>query len=181
MKLIQRKLQKGMSVQKIASDHFDCWCRYYKAFEQYRLLTTPGRDQTVTPTVVICFGPTGTGKSKWAIDNCPEAYWKPKGNWWCGYTNQKSVVFDEFYGWLPYDLLLRICDRYPLEVETKGGAIQLVATTFVFTTNKHPEKWYKDVYYEAFKRRITLIKVFNTLTDVRDVIDYKSLAWEINF
>lgn len=67
------------------------------------------------------------------------------GNLWLdGYHGQKTIIFDEFYGWIKYDLLLRICDRYPLQLPIKGGFVQCQATTFVFTSNKRrviTDKW----------------------------------------
>jgi hypothetical protein len=67
------------------------------------------------------------------------------------------VIIDEFYGWLPYDLLLRLCDRYPLLLETKGGQVQCSANTVIITSNLNPSQWYKNVYHKALYRRITTI------------------------
>lgn len=52
-------------------------------------------------------------------------------------------MVDEFYGWFSWDFMLRLCDRYPLSVETKGGAVQFVAKKIIFTSNDHPRDWYK--------------------------------------
>ena len=104
--------------------------------------------------IVIC-GPSGTGKSKWALEFDKSAYWKQRSQWWDGYVGQATVVLDEFYGWLPYDTLLRLCDRYPLLVETKGGQTNMSAKTIIITSNKSPSHWYKDVYFPAFKRRVS--------------------------
>jgi len=104
---------------------------------------------------VVIQGPTGTGKSKHCIDEYPGAYWKSRDSWWDGYEAQETVILDEFYGWLPYDTLLRLCDRYPMSVEVKGGKTQFLAKTIVITTNKVPSKWYgPKVYFEALQRRV---------------------------
>lgn len=89
------------------------------------------------------------------MENYPDAYWKQRSQWWDGYMNHEVVVIDEFYGWLPYDTLLRLCDRYPLMVETKGGQVNFCAKTIVITTNGVPNTWYKNVYFPAFARRVT--------------------------
>ena len=65
------------------------------------------------------------------------------------------VIIDEFYGWLPFDLLLRVCDRYPLLVETKGGQTQFVAKVIVITSNSLPSNWYKSAYFPSLVRRVT--------------------------
>lgn len=152
---IKSKLAEGDSgiIECIADDYFDVWCRYYKAFEKYMLMKSKPRNHVTE--VHVLQGPTGTGKSKWAMDNYPKAYWKQRSQWWDGYMNHEVVILDEFYGWLPYDTLLRICDRYPLMVETKGGQVNFVAKVIVITTNSVPNTWYKNVYFPALARRVT--------------------------
>lgn len=110
--------------------------------------------------VIVLQGPTGTGKSKWCMDNYPDAYWKQRGNWWDNYSGEETVIIDEYYGWLPYDFLLRLCDRYPLLVEIKGGQVQFNSKRIIFTTNAVPNTWYKNVYWPAFERRVNEWHVF---------------------
>lgn len=63
---------------------------------------------------------------------------------------------DDFYGWMPYDTLLRLCDRYPLLIETKGGQTIFLAKTIIITSNNTPAQWYKNVNLKAFIRRVDL-------------------------
>lgn len=151
---IQSILSEGdsTSLEKIADEEFDIWVRHYRAFERYLLMKTKPRNHEVE--VHVLQGPTGTGKSKWAQDNYPNAYWKQRSQWWDGYCGHETVIIDEFYGWLPFDLLLRICDRYPLLVETKGGQVQFVAKRIIITTNQLPSQWYRSVYFPSFVRRV---------------------------
>lgn len=149
---VQDAIRNGATDEVIAENYFDLWIKYNKAFMQYRLLHAKPRD--FKTTVILIQGPTGTGKSKYCLENFPGAYWKPRSEWWDGYHAHDSVILDEFYGWLPFDLLLRLCDRYPLNVHVKGGTINFVAKTLVITTNKDPRKWYKGVYFESFQRRV---------------------------
>jgi len=130
------------------------WVRHYRAFEKYMTMKTEPRNHDVE--VHVLYGPTGTGKSRWCMDEYPGAYWKQRSKWWDGYFKHDVVIVDEYYGWLPFDLLLRLCDRYPLLVESKGGQLQFVAKTICFTTNKHPDLWYhSDCYFSALERRVT--------------------------
>lgn len=170
LQAIRQKLVDGSTSEEIADEYFDIWVRYYRAFERYQLIKTPPRTDPVT--VHVLQGPTGTGKSKWALENFEGAYWKQRSNWWCGYMGHKAVVIDEFYGWLPFDLLLRICDRYPMQVETKGGQVQFVATTIVITTNQCPSSWYRSSYFPAFQRRVSFWHVLPLLGEHETFIDY---------
>lgn len=122
--------------------------------------------------VHVLQGPTGTGKSKWAQDFDPKGYWKQRSNWWDGYTKQETVVIDEFYGWLPFDLLLRLCDRYPLLVETKGGQVQFLAKTIIITTNMLPCNWYRNAYFPSFARRVNMWHILPIWGEHKEYIDY---------
>lgn len=155
LNLIKDKIKDGATELDIADNNFGTWVRYYKAFERYRCLITKPR--TTIDKVILCVGPTGTGKSRFCLEQYPNAYWKQRSNWWCGYSGESTVIIDEFYGWLPFDMLLRLCDRYPMRLETKGGQCQCVATTIVITSNNHPDTWYKNSYLSALYRRFTNI------------------------
>lgn len=168
--LLKEAIDMGKSNLELANLDFPLWLQHCKNLDHYRTLISKPRDQPVN--VVVVYGPTGTGKSKYIKDTYPGAYWKQRSNWWDNYQDHETVLVDEFYGWLPYDLLLRICDRYPLLVETKGGQVNFTATTIVFTTNTIPERWYKNVYFKAFVRRVTKWIIMPTWGDKIETDDY---------
>lgn len=143
---IKEKLDSGAPMVEVAQSHFGSWVRYHKSFERYVTLIQQQRSW-VTEAVVF-WGPSGTGKSRRACEMAgPDAYWLPKPNsgraFWDGYVGQEIVVIDEFYGWLPYDFLLRLLDRYPLRVENKGSSVNFVSRKVIFTSNQCPVKWYR--------------------------------------
>jgi len=153
-KLTQLKIliDQGYTEKEIADYDFDTWCRSHRALSAYRLMCVAPRNWEMEVTVI--YGPTGTGKSKFCNDTFPNCYWKQRGKWWDNYAHQDVVCLDEFYGWLQWDVLLRLCDRYPLLVETKGGQIQFASKRIVFTSNTEPSLWYKNTYFDAFVRRV---------------------------
>lgn len=157
---IQGLIANGTTEEEISQDHFYEWCRFRSAFRDYRLLHTKARD--FKSYVIVVQGPTGTGKSRWAAETYPGAYWKSRDNWWCNYQQEDEVVLDEFYGWMSFDFLLRLCDRYPLDVEVKGGKVAFASRTIIITTNKRPDQWYRGVYFPAFIRRVDEWWVFGT-------------------
>ena len=75
---VKRALDEGKSDVNIATDHFEHWVRYRKAFSEYRMLITP--DRTEKTQVWLMVGDPGTGKSKKALTLFPNAYWKPREN-----------------------------------------------------------------------------------------------------
>jgi len=114
-------------------------------------------------TCKVFYGATGTGKTRRAFEELPNAYWKtPTTKFWCGYRGQEHVIVDEFRGVIDIAHLLRWVDRYPVIVETKGSARPLMATTFIFTSNLHPKDWYPTVdstTLEALLRRLEVINL----------------------
>jgi len=146
-------IEDGKSDKALADFDFSVYVSCFRGLNQYRLLVSEPRNHLTE--VIVIQGPTGTGKSRYAMEMYPGAYWKQRSQWWDGYADHGCVVIDEFYGWLPFDLLLRLCDRYPLQVESKGGQINFVAKTIVITTNAFPALWYKSCYFASFIRRVT--------------------------
>jgi len=168
--IMKEKLDSGATEEELADEDFGSWVRHYRAFREYRLMKTPARNHEVE--VIVLQGPTGTGKSKFAMDAYPDAYWKQRSQWWDGYNKQETIVLDEFYGWIPYDLLLRLCDRYPLLLETKGGQVQCVAKRVVITTNSTPGSWYRNAYFPAFARRVSKWMVLPRMGEVHVYDEY---------
>lgn len=144
----------------VLTEHPAIVVKYHKGLQYVAGLLAKRRSPEVSPTIEIYWGESGTGKSKKAIEENPEAYilTKPNGNgviWFDGYEGQHTIVLDEFYGWVQYDLLLRLLDRYPLKLQVKGGMVECAATKFIFTSNKPWDEWYPNVTdRSALERRI---------------------------
>lgn len=117
------------------------------------------------PTVIVCHGSSGTGKSRWCRDNFPDAYWCGKtSKWWEGYDGHETVIIDDFRDtWADYDDLLRIVDCYPYRIENKGGSRQLLAKRIIFTSCFPPSKWYPHVRESKLQleRRLETIHDFD--------------------
>lgn len=157
---LQEALKAGASDAEMWEEHFGLMLRSYRGISAYRSATTPARDTSKTPRIYLFTGDPGCGKSTWCKSTFPGAYWvaRPrKGGdlWWNNYNGEDTVIFDDFYGWCPYDLLLRLCDSTQLMVEQKGGMVQFRATSIVFTSNKHYSDWYSgDIDLGGWKRRL---------------------------
>lgn len=175
---IRELVDQGTRESDIWSEHFGWMARYYRGVREYIRIRTPCRQNKTR--VIVLYGPTRTGKSRWAMENLKDLYWKPRGEWWDSYFHHDSVVLDDFYGWLPYDTLLRLGDRYPQLVPTKGGYVQFTASTLAITSNKLPKDWYPRIedlsaFYERVEEWhivtrdnhhvVTSYDAFNQLTD----------------
>lgn len=156
-------IKAGETDQQLAESNYAVWCNNYRAFREYRRLITPSRSWK--PSIVVIYGPTGTGKTSAVARLYPDAYFKPRNQFWDGYCGQDVVIIDEFYGWLPYDLMLRVCDRYPLLVDIKHGVAQFVPKKIIILSNKLPAEWYDPsrCSYAPLARRIDAILYKATL------------------
>lgn len=156
-------IQSGTNTtQAIAQLYPVAFIKYYKGINEYLKIQHPITPRRHKTWVYYYWGPPGTGKSRRALEeaesiNKDSIYYKPRGLWWDGYKQQENVIIDDFYGWIKYDELLKITDRYPYKVQIKGGFEEFTSTRIWFTSNVDTNKLYNFIGYNnaAFERRIT--------------------------
>lgn len=158
---VKAKLDEGKTLTEIADCHFSLFLKHHSGLAAYIGKKRPARRTWLTKNLVI-FGSTGTGKSRFCHDLellfPGEVYWKSKDKWWGDYNGEPYIVMDEFYGWVPYDELLRMLDRYVFRPEVKGAHIYVQPRAVVFTSNKEPTEWYQNVSdTTALMRRLHVI------------------------
>lgn len=129
-------------------------------------LTTPRMFKT---EVWWLWGPTGSGKSRYAWEQSPSGYMKEcTHKWWDGYTGQDVVIMDDFRPSkeLPFSFILNLFDRYPLTVQIKGGMAQFVSKIIYVTTPHSPMEtcnhldWLGPEQKEQLMRRIDHVVQF---------------------
>lgn len=159
-------IKSGKADVEISDEFFPQYVKYYRGITQYRLLHETPRKHKME--IVVYYGPSGTGKSKSAWAQAPDAHaMQPDSastgvGWWDGYCRHTDVIIDDYYGQFKYSFMLQLLDRYPLRVNTKGGTVNFVAKRIFITSNKHPSEWYNyDKFnqhaWTAFERRLTRI------------------------
>lgn len=146
------------------SDWCGTWVRNYKGIrEARRVLDTKKRNWPMH--VVIYWGKPGTGKTRLVYDlhGVDNVYPKMVGKWWDGYNQEPTVLIDDFDPSncfdITFDFYLKLLDRYPMRVETKGGTCEFLSRTIIFTSNIDPDEWFlTKSNRDAFFRRVSLIK-----------------------
>lgn len=152
------------NIQTLAKNNPTVFVKYYKGIQELIKTIHPIPPRDFKTEVHYIWGKPGTGKSKTAkmeADNTSEkTYYKPRGEWWDGYKQHENVIIDDFYGWIKYDELLKICDRYPYKVQVKFGYEEFTTKRIWITSNVPLEELYKFEGYtiEAIKRRCTTIR-----------------------
>lgn len=157
-------IQDGATELEIADNFFGSYLRFRSSINRYRLLSARTVRSEHTEALVY-WGPTESGKTRHALELAGDnAFWMPKPPpgataWWDGYDGQATVVLDEFYGWLPLDMLLRLIDRYPYQVATRGAAVAFISKRIIITSNKPPAMWFPRIGHgvcpPSLARRLT--------------------------
>lgn len=157
-------VMNGAKMRDLLDDHWGVIARYPKF---YQTLTLMNRPQRTTPLVVsLLIGETGLGKTRSVMEThgtSDDFYCAALNNgtmWFDTYDGQGVVLLDDFSGassHFPLCSLLRLLDRYPLLVPTKGGHTWWLPNEVFVTTNILPKLWYKwenrGEQYKALARR----------------------------
>ncbi len=149
------------NIKNLAIQFPIAYIKYFKGIEQYIRVAHGNSERDFKTEVYYFWGATGTGKSRKAREESQvlgETYYKPRGEWWDGYTGQPCVVIDDFYGWIKYDELLKICDRYPYRVPVKGGYENFVSKYIWITSERPLEEVYRFLSYDCSSLRRRLNK-----------------------
>lgn len=106
------------------------------------------KKRTFEKTVIYIYGPTGTGKSREAFA-LADSYGNGEHYEWCyeetkqDYNGEPVIIFDDFRGQVPFASLLRLLDRYPQNIATKGKSqFPHQASLIIFTAPDHWSTYY---------------------------------------
>lgn len=157
---IRDLINNGATMASLCQSHFGQFLRYNKGFQL--AINTVAKKRCRTTELWILSGLTGSGKS-WSASEIggPDAYWKTNNHkWWDGYdpSVHDTVIIDDFRDsdW-PLQLILRLCDRYPLRLETKGGHVEFASSRVIITSPSPFTHWYAgcDFDLSQLRRRVT--------------------------
>lgn len=158
---IRELIDAGVPELEIAEKYFSRWCTYRRAFREYRDLrcTYSLSSLRTNLEVIVYFGPPGSGKTRRVYEEEKELYVWPGGRWFDGYVGQEAVLFDDYDGsQIPFRLLLRVIDIYPITLEVKGGHIYWYPKRIYFTSNVAPQNWYEREDFAPLQRRFTRVE-----------------------
>lgn len=131
--------------------------------------------------MVWSYGETGVGKTRAVYARYPidEIYVKDESKWWDGYRGQQVILFDDFRGQIPFNVMLRILDRYPYAGQVKGGYCNINSPVIVITSSLRPNKVYmsdklqKEDSLKQLLRRIDYVYELRRNGDFHEVEEVK--------
>lgn len=177
--LAERVVAVGSVTAELAREFPAPFVRNYRGLQALARLTSPPAARGV-PRVVYLYGSPGCGKSRLAHLMWPNAYKATdmKEGWFDGYAGQPAVIFDDFEGQYPLQLMKQLIDYYPMQLPVKGGFVPVAARTFVFTSNVDPlacycgsEAWARRLkdFGEIWTEDVVKRKLFSLLTTAEEL------------
>ena len=116
------------------------------------------------PEVYWYWGAPGTGKTRKAWEEMPDAFVANEtSQWWDGYDAHENVIIDDIRGnFSTFNNFLKLIDRYPHQIQIKGGFRQFLAKKIIITSCYKPEQiWHMcGENQEQLLRRIDKITEF---------------------
>ncbi len=162
---------EGASLRDLLDDHLAIIARYPRFYQTLTAMHRPVRTEQLQVTLLI--GETGLGKTRYVYEKyqaSPDFYVTPLNNgtmWYDGYDRHTAVLLDDFSGkssHISLCSLLRLLDRYPFFVPTKGGHTWWLPNEVFVTTNIFPKDWYswegRAEQYKALARRFTKVMLY---------------------
>jgi hypothetical protein len=134
---VAEMVKSGSNMKSIAEAYPKSFIHYSKGIHTLMttLNSTPRSSMTLGYWV---FGETGSGKSRWAHNLTPQSTYvkDPTSKWFCGYESEDTVIIDDYRpsSELPFSFLLRIADRYKMQVQTKGGQVNFNSKRVIITS-----------------------------------------------
>lgn len=170
-------IKAGATMWEIVEDNPHRYMSNYRKIDQFLSHRDHLRNSGAwrgPPQVSVYVGPPGSDKSRSVRQICVEEslalYVVTKGTSSCWYNGLEAsfaekrfeaLLFEDFDGWEDYDNILRITDGYHMQVQTKGGMIQLPHLKRIFfTSNWGPADWWPRTYLKEFEAKGTILAAF---------------------
>lgn len=164
---IKEDIMKGKKVDEIILEKPMIYHQYGRTLNKIEDLVMRKNYRKEMTKGIWYWGETGVGKSHMAFEGfTPETHYVlPNDNgWWDAYTQQDTVIINDFRGEIPYNQLLNLVDKWPFTVKRRNREpMPFTSKLVIITSSLKPE----DIYHnrndedkiEQLLRRFDVIKV----------------------
>lgn len=174
LKKITDEILEGKQVNTIAIDNPNLYHQYGRTLNKIEDLRMRQQYRTEMTEGIWYYGPTGVGKSHRALkDYTPETHYIiPEDNgWWDAYTQQETVVINDFRGQIRYGEMLQMVDKWPYFVKRRGREpLPFTSKKVIITSSLPPDETYynrnAEDKIEQLLRRFKVYKITDTDTEV---------------
>lgn len=160
---VAEAIKAGQDLKAVAEHYPVQFIKFNKGLSLLHATLFPLSGVYSKKSVYVRWGPTGTGKTRWAYHVFGKSLFRvpslQRGSpWFDGYTGEESALFDDYAidNKLTWSLLLHVTDGYAIRVPVKGGFVIWCPKNVIFTSNTHWNTWYPEIVDQSpFKRRIS--------------------------
>lgn len=174
------KMKAGeLTLEQIMLEHSSMYARYRNAFIDVNNNIAQKCVRTEKTECVWYFGKSGCGKSHRAFEEAGDATnvydWDDDNGWWDNYHGQENVIIDEFRGQIPFNMLLKMCDKYRFSVKRRNvGLIPFTSKKIFITSVLRPEEVYKNMdandSLDQLYRRIKVVHICEHCRNCTEVL-----------
>lgn len=143
-------IKEGKSDELLVEEMPSVYMRNFRAVDRVRSILDKKRSRCFRKVkVTVIIGEGGIGKTSLItklhgyenihILERPVTY---QNIWFDGYDNERILLIDDFYGWVPWAFLLRILDGHPIRLDVRGAHKYAFFTHVYITSNRTPQSWY---------------------------------------
>lgn len=164
--VIKEDIMSGKRVETMMLEDPMLYHQYGRTLDKIEDVYNRTKFRTEMTQGIWYYGPTGCGKSHAAFEGYSnETHYNliNDNGWWDGYRGQETVIINDFRGWIPYDVLLQLVDKYPMSVKRRGREpLPFVSKRVIITSSLSPEECYHNRddndSIEQLKRRFKIIE-----------------------
>lgn len=137
------------------------FCQYRNGLKDLAALGTKKKTKKFRKLdVELITGPTGCGKTRYAMENADYRIQGTQLSWWQDYDGEEAICIDEYSNDVKITELLNLLDGYQLRLNVKGTHTYANWTKVYITTNLKIDEIHKEAkpaHRDALFRRITKI------------------------
>lgn len=157
---IKELIEKNPTEEYMVDEFFETYCRYKNGMDKWLKICQKrqARKEFRKVQVDVIFGPTGTGKTKYAMEHADMKISGDDMQWWDSYDQEKTICIDEYDSQVSLTKLLGLLDGYEHELNVKGSKTYAAWNRVIITSNVDPREWHMNAKWEhrlALMRRLT--------------------------
>lgn len=177
LKDFHEDIEKGKRGRELSENHLAVRAKYPRLeetliYEADQELAHQRYEQGKWPVVHVRWGKPRVGKTRYIYDkhgvrNCCTIRIRKDGTWWAktSCAGKSVLILDDFYGQMDVTDFLQLLDKYPYEMEKKGGFVWRNHDYIYITSNRPPDTWYPEFADQKFEQ------ILGRLTSVTEVTE----------
>ena len=148
---------REFSLDEIMFEFPELYLKYNRGIKD--MINASYTPRTDPPHVYWLWGQSGVGKTYYGVSRHPDSHYiKDSTKWWDHYKQQEAIIIDDYdIDSISYRDLLRLLDRYKLQVQNKGGYVYINSPYIYITSEYSPSHFWEGNKLTQVLRRCTSV------------------------